>query len=62
MQLNRYIGILNGIDTTIWNPASDVFLPAKFHGNIFLSLIFILNLQHYVATLLYNLHFLPVGP
>ncbi|KAF3437251.1 hypothetical protein FNV43_RR20004 [Rhamnella rubrinervis] len=32
---DKYIGILNGIDTTIWNPASDVFLPAKFHAQNF---------------------------
>lgn len=28
----RYFGILNGIDTVMWNPSVDVFLPAKFHG------------------------------
>ncbi|XP_015881763.3 uncharacterized protein LOC107417660 isoform X1 [Ziziphus jujuba] len=32
---DKYIGILNGIDNTIWNPASDVFLPAKFHAQNF---------------------------
>ncbi|KZV26815.1 putative starch synthase 4, chloroplastic/amyloplastic-like [Dorcoceras hygrometricum] len=30
---DKYFGVLNGIDTTIWNPATDVFLPAKFDAN-----------------------------
>ncbi|XP_073043399.1 uncharacterized protein [Primulina eburnea] len=30
---DKYFGVLNGIDTTIWNPSTDVFLPAKFDAN-----------------------------
>ncbi|XP_073290435.1 uncharacterized protein [Primulina huaijiensis] len=30
---DKYFGVLNGIDTTIWNPSTDVFLPAKFDAS-----------------------------
>ncbi|XP_024192372.1 glycogen synthase isoform X2 [Rosa chinensis] len=28
---DKYFGIVNGIDTTMWNPSTDVFLPSKFN-------------------------------
>ena len=30
---DRYVGILNGIDTTSWNPAADPYLPAGYDSN-----------------------------
>ncbi len=26
------VGLLNGVDTAVWNPATDAFLPAKYSG------------------------------
>ncbi len=32
---DRYVGILNGIDTTVWDPSVDPFLPERFDvGNL----------------------------
>jgi starch synthase len=30
---DRYLGILNGIDTELWNPATDDALPARYSSN-----------------------------
>ncbi|KAI5323097.1 hypothetical protein L3X38_032169 [Prunus dulcis] len=32
---DKYVGIVNGIDTAMWNPYTDVFLPSKFHAQNF---------------------------
>ncbi|KAL8139653.1 hypothetical protein V2J09_005674 [Rumex salicifolius] len=29
----KYMGILNGIDISVWNPETDIFLPARFNAN-----------------------------
>lgn len=29
----KFIGILNGIDTDIWNPATDPFLQVQYNAN-----------------------------
>lgn len=29
----KFVGILNGIDTDAWNPATDPFLKVQYHSN-----------------------------
>jgi glycogen synthase len=29
----KFIGVLNGIDTDIWNPATDPFLEVQYNAN-----------------------------
>lgn len=29
----KFVGILNGIDTDAWNPATDRFLKVQYHSN-----------------------------
>jgi glycogen synthase len=29
----KFIGVLNGIDTDIWNPATDPFLDVQYNAN-----------------------------
>lgn len=49
----RYSGILNGIDTEMWNPATDIYLPAKFDGNYFCDVVEVLRHHLLWATIAY---------
>lgn len=40
---DKYSGILNGIDTEMWNPATDIYLPAKFDGNCLCNVVKVLR-------------------
>ena len=34
---DRYLGIINGIDTELWNPATDPEIPARYSASIMAS-------------------------